>query len=120
MLPLEFHELYPELWRMNPYCIAEIVNFLRNRKDIKFWMRNEEEHVHRPVSYGRKMPLQTPILDSAIDFSAQATGKTVGFIEKRPCLPIYRMPLAQVRECKNWPVALVDVLMQSLYSFTGA
>ena len=92
MLPLEFHEHYPDLWKTNPYCTAETVHLLRNRKKMMF----EKEHVHRPVTYERIMPDQTPILDRAIDIYAQATGKTVRFIEERTCYPYYRMPLEQV------------------------
>ena len=96
MLPLEFHDQYPDLWKTNPYCTAQTVHYLRKRKEAKFKMRFEQEHVNRPVTYERIMPDQTPILDHAIDFSAQATGKTVGFIEERPCYPFYKMPLEQV------------------------
>ena len=100
MLPMQFHESYPELSKMNPYCVAEIVHSLRNHEEIKFTLRNKEEHVHRPVTYERErqIPDRKPILDSAIDFFAQSTGKTVGVIEQPPCHPVHQMSLEQVSD----------------------
>lgn len=88
MLPPKFHELHPDLAKMNPYCVAQIIHIYRN---IKF-KEDEDEYVPR---------LPTEILDSAIDLTAQSRGKIQRYIEQRPCLPWERMPLRQVRKCEG-------------------
>ena len=108
MLPTELDKDLPRLSEIkNPFCVAAHVIYLFNQKANKYkteklktrklktqklWKPNtckkdEKEHVPKPA------------LDPAIAVMAQSTGKVVRFIEQRQCLPFYRMPLAQVREC---------------------
>ena len=86
MLPNEFHEFYPELPKMNPYCIARIVYLTTNV---------EEAEVQEDLNeYVPKVDL-----DTAIRQEAQYKRKVLRSIEQRQCHPFYRLPLVQVREC---------------------